>query len=222
MITQIVARTKRVIAARQKIVVIADINIHGGIAPRIDTYLDDDPYDGCGNDVLLSARNQSTLAVIVPRYCTVARAFRSAERSVLSEAVENHAENGSCTCRREQGRPLARSRRGRRSGTSRRKRDSWRDRLPDKDQRGVCLSSSARRRVRKEVSIRRAGLNNSDKGPSLAPLTRERNLLAPARCALPAALFSSFTWSSLTRGHNGLVLGSLFLLPHRWGKSIDH
>lgn len=54
----------------------------------------------------------------------------------------------------------------------------------------------------------------------LAPLTRERNLLAPARCALPAAFFSSFTWSSLTRGHNGSW--SLFLLPRRWGKSIDH
>lgn len=37
-------------------------------------------------------------------------------------------------------------------------------RLPDKGQRGVCLSSSARRRVGKEVSIRRAGLNNSRQG----------------------------------------------------------
>lgn len=64
---------------------------------------------------------------------------------------------------------------------------------PDKGQHGFS-SSEHDDESGKEVSIRRAGLNNSSKGPSLGPLTRECNLLAPARCT-PRAHRDSLPYS---------------------------
>lgn len=163
-------------------------------AAKIDTYLDDD----------LRSSRWLRLRPVMFYYRRVinrhARSYRSTvpygsrlavPSSVLSEAVEKRAENGSCTCRRGQGRPPARSRRGRRSGTSWRRRGTGEAGFLTKTSAECAFRHPRDDESGKRVSIRRAELNNSDKGPSLASLTRECNLLAPARCALPAALFSS-------------------------------
>jgi len=100
------------------------------------------------------------------------------------------------------------------SGTSRRKRVFWRD----KDQRG-SLSSFARR-VGKEISIRRAELNNSDKNPFSHSFNAGTQFVSfcAMRTAHRALLF--FTW---IRVHDGLILGlslSSYLTPFDLRASI--
>lgn len=90
---------------------------------------------------------------------------------------------------------------------------------PDKGQHGFS-SSEHDDKSGKEVSIRRAGLNNSSKGPSLGPLTRKCNLLAPARCtrvltAILSSLFSSCRSHAIVAARS---LGSLY--PPSSGKKI--
>lgn len=84
----------------------------------------------------------------------------------------------------------------------------------------VCLSSSARR-VGKEVSIRRAELNNSNKSPSLAPLTREHNLCSSCAMRTARRALLLFTW---VRVQDGLILGlslSSYLTPFGLRASIS-
>lgn len=153
--------------------VIADI----ARAARIDTYLNrcsQTPSGGCG--VLLPARNQSTLAVIVSRYRIwhhVGLCFIKGGGEPLGER-QLHEPPRTRTSARERRAPSA-SPEGR--GTP--------------GEAGFLTKASAFRHPRDDESGKRyrSGLNNSDKGPSLAPLTRQRNLLAPAR--MHTALFSS-------------------------------
>lgn len=162
----------------RKIILIADIMWSESALRDRYRAIHPDPTRTTTMAVLLSTRNQSTsLPVIGSRYAFTVQASpkpAAAPSTVLSKAARTAPrDRGSCSCRRGQGR-LPRRRRAPFSKERTR-------RGPDKGQHGFS-SSEYDDESGKEVSIRRAGLNNSTKGPSLGPLTRECNLLAPARC----------------------------------------
>ncbi|CAL1682440.1 unnamed protein product [Lasius platythorax] len=167
--------------------------------------------------VLLSARNQST-ATRLSIHGTHLRYKRLSPKRLRALFYQRRREargrRGSCSCRRGQGRlPKTKTCAA----------------FPKEWTRGLLTKGSTGFRhphddddddedEGKEVSIRRVGLNNSGKGPSLGPLTRECNLLAPARDVHRgfSSLHLSFTYD---RGDS--VCCGFPLSSSVWLKSID-